>query len=947
MLLLLGGLLLPTLFAQQAPALHSLHEQVEGLFLKKKYDYALALLQPVQQQALQARQWEQYAQYTEDIAEAYKGQKKYEGAVACLDSALNALQHAQLHDAVFAANLWVWKALNLKKQERYADALEAYQVAIQIFEKNQFKGSFLSFSYKNAAQILQRLSNNHLAVAYLKAALQTDTSNTYPVSVCANLVNAYLFLDSLPEALRYHRLGAKYAALDPDLAQRASFQSAGAALAFRQSEFPEAHRLTLAALKYYRSQPDKTDNLLRSFTMLAAIADASHQPRAAEVRYREAEAEGKRSYRFKSREMAKLYIEWGHFLEKQQQLGRALVCYQQALVQAFPRFNSLQIADNPPIEDAWLESQAMEAAQSKALALLKTLAAPSLKPATISDRTNAAHCFDLCFAVATRLRQTYGNDADKISLATNLRPALNAALLNLRHLYDTTQDPLVLQRLFTLLEQTHAAALADALRQQRALALTGIPDSLLAREEGIRREAAAAAYDLKIKELERNLSENTRPPGADATDEALRKEWRRDSAEAARLQAVSFRNARDYDALLHQMQARYPQFRQYTQADQPAQLSAIAAALPHSATLLSWHDAGDRYLCAVLRRGQLSCFELPRDTAFDARLTRFIRLLSDKTSQESAPGAYFEAAFFLGKKLLPPELLAQTRALIIVPDGQLCYLPFEALLTQPHSGSFGSAPFLIRSHTVQYAWSATLLTLPVLRESAEKGLLHVAPFARAARDGFAPLPNSLRDCPADLHADTLEGQGASVSAFLKKAPLYESLHLSTHASAGGRGIPGIEFADRTLSLPEIYAQRLHASLVSLSACETGSGRFAEGEGILSLARAFAYAGARSLVASHWAVNERSTTEIFSDFYENLRLHLPKAEALRQAKLHYLASAEMDARKAPFHWAAFTLTGADGRVPLKNPYRRWWVGAWVFSAFACWWLFKRWQKHESL
>jgi CHAT domain-containing protein len=153
---------------------------------------------------------------------------------------------------------------------------------------------------------------------------------------------------------------------------------------------------------------------------------------------------------------------------------------------------------------------------------------------------------------------------------------------------------------------------------------------------------------------------------------------------------------------------------------------------------------------------------------------------------------------------------------------------------------------------------------------------------------------------------------------------YDVLHLSTHAYAGQRSQPGIAFFDRTVALPEIYAQRLNASLVALSACETNAGAFAEGEGVLSLARAFAYAGARSLVASYWSVNDRSTAQLFAAFYGHLQTGLPKSEALRRAKLDLLEASGPDARKAPYHWAAFTLSGADGPVLLEEKKWSWWI-----------------------
>ncbi|MBK8426577.1 MAG: CHAT domain-containing protein [Lewinellaceae bacterium] len=91
------------------------------------------------------------------------------------------------------------------------------------------------------------------------------------------------------------------------------------------------------------------------------------------------------------------------------------------------------------------------------------------------------------------------------------------------------------------------------------------------------------------------------------------------------------------------------------------------------------------------------------------------------------------------------------------------------------------------------------------------------------------------------------------------------------------------------------------------------------------------------------VNERSTAELFSVFYKNLQQGIPKVEALRQSKLNYLASAEIDARKAPFYWAAFTLTGADGVVTLENDQWIKWsfvAGLLLLAAVLFWRFFQR-------
>jgi len=112
--------------------------------------------------------------------------------------------------------------------------------------------------------------------------------------------------------------------------------------------------------------------------------------------------------------------------------------------------------------------------------------------------------------------------------------------------------------------------------------------------------------------------------------------------------------------------------------------------------------------------------------------------------------------------------------------------------------------------------------------------------------------------------------------------------------------------DGVLQAWEIYSQlKLRAELVVLSACETGRGRLVRGEGIIGLTRALQYAGARSVVATQWKVDDRSAAMLMVAFHRNLRLGMAKDEALRRA----MALVRISKRKAhPYYWAAFFLTG---------------------------------------
>jgi CHAT domain-containing protein/Tfp pilus assembly protein PilF len=146
---------------------------------------------------------------------------------------------------------------------------------------------------------------------------------------------------------------------------------------------------------------------------------------------------------------------------------------------------------------------------------------------------------------------------------------------------------------------------------------------------------------------------------------------------------------------------------------------------------------------------------------------------------------------------------------------------------------------------------------------------------------------------------------------------YRIVHLATHGciqddprlsnlalslfTAGGQ-----EAEISSLKLQDIYNLELNADLVVLSACQTGTGKEVQGEGIVGLTRGFMYAGARRVAVSLWSVNDRATSILMSDYYRQmLEQKVEPAAALRQAQL---AMWQSESYSAPYYWAAFTLQG---------------------------------------
>jgi CHAT domain-containing protein len=339
-------------------------------------------------------------------------------------------------------------------------------------------------------------------------------------------------------------------------------------------------------------------------------------------------------------------------------------------------------------------------------------------------------------------------------------------------------------------------------------------------------------------------------------------------------------------------------------------------------------DRNASYALEISRAG-MAVHKLP-PTDQIARLTK-IYLAGVKLSKDERVGAQGLYSVLLG-----PILKRPWKSLIVVPDGSLHLLPFEAL--QDENGTY-----LVERLAVSTVPSATVLAT-LKREQqvgASKEFLGVAfspqtseaaatgPATRGIADirgaNLTPLPFSreeVSEANAALGGRGVILQGADASeAALKSQPLaeYRVIHLAAHglgdeATPDRAAIvlaPGNSSEDGLWQAREIRHTRLNADTVVLSACETGTGRLQGQEGIMNLARAFIGAGAKSVVASLWSVEDRSTATLMEGFYEHLAQGESVSDALRSSQLDFIKTYGPTAR--PYQWAGFEVIGDGART----------------------------------
>lgn len=180
----------------------------------------------------------------------------------------------------------------------------------------------------------------------------------------------------------------------------------------------------------------------------------------------------------------------------------------------------------------------------------------------------------------------------------------------------------------------------------------------------------------------------------------------------------------------------------------------------------------------------------------------------------------------------------------------------------------------------------------------------------------------MREIAALLQGKAYLGPEASEQQFKQQAPLSRILHLAMHTWLDSRNpmFSKLLFSpnpldteeDNDLFAVELYDLGLSAELVVLSACETGLGQVRQGEGVMSLARAFAFGGVTATVMSLWQAEDGATRTLMVDFYKQLKTGIRKDDALQQAKLTYLKNCDA-LRSSPYFWAGFIASG--NMVPL--------------------------------
>lgn len=451
-----------------------------------------------------------------------------------------------------------------------------------------------------------------------------------------------------------------------------------------------------------------------------------------------------------------------------------------------------------------------------------------------------------------------------------------------------------------------------------------------------------------------NLTENKlTPENIRVEEELLRKKINSffDTAEETQFNVEDWKAyIKEWDEYLSKLKTEYPQYYELKYSTVLTPLGNLQKNIDGLSTAVRYLFIENKLVAFIITNDRMEMVSLPSNLPLDC-----IANISDYRKNSSE---VFECLSQLYKALWEPiQNKIKTENVVIFPDQELFNLNFE-LLTPEKINSFEDLAnnSLLAKHNISYNYSLLLLDdkrkaldfkddfvayAPTFDEGMKRAYkIAINDSINIDKTYLTLLPQPFSAAIAERFSKRFGGrsflnQEASKNIFNKTANEHKIIHIGTHAESNNINpeLSRLVFAknifdstlinDNYLYTYEIYNQNLNSKLAILTACETGKPSYQPGEGMISLAHAFNYAGSKSILTSLWQIDEQSSAEILDKFYGYLENGLPKDDALRSAKLDYLNRAE-GRTLHPQYWAGLILMGDTEPIELSFTMDNYWI-----------------------
>lgn len=505
---------------------------------------------------------------------------------------------------------------------------------------------------------------------------------------------------------------------------------------------------------------------------------------------------------------------------------------------------------------------------------------------------------------ADNLRKSYTNASAKQLLVKQSVQLYEASLFVVWQLFQETGQKKYLNLAFQFMERSKGNILRDAVLNSRAKKFAGIPESLQEEEKQLKGQIAY---------LKTALTEA------------------RSSEESAAITRQLLLAKQGYESFISELEQDFPRYFQFKYSSAVPEVKTVQEQMNGNEMILSFF-AGDHYWYRIaLQADDIAFTRVPHTPELQQQVTYLINALSDEETVNrqgkrlTAFQKFSANALAIYQTLFgqPLDNFSGNR-LVIIPDGRLGYLPLHILINEePEQNTrvdYAGLPYLFKKYAVRRQYSVSLMLEQ--QTNLNTGVrLNYAGFAPDFK-GTDKLLFNHREVEAlysNFGGTRFTGDNATENEFKKHAVNSYIVHLATHTrlsenaqQSGFRLNTSSAEEDGFLHTYELYNMQMDSEMAILSACETGRGKLIRGEGIISLARAFNYAGCNNVAMTLWKVNNLTTARLVELFSQQLAQGKPKDEALKEARLAFLSDEKVFTH--PYFWSGLVLIG--DREPLQ-------------------------------
>ncbi|MEL7531355.1 MAG: CHAT domain-containing tetratricopeptide repeat protein [Bacteroidota bacterium] len=625
--------------------------------------------------------------------------------------------------------------------------------------------------------------------------------------------------------------------------------------------------------------------------------------------------------------VARYHNNIGDTYRKQGKAEKAFGWHQKALMHLVAAFREADKNINPSLDNIVDKQVMLEVLASKA----QTFAVYAVEHP--DQLANTLTTYRLAVNLIDSLRLEFVHNDSKFQLAEAALPVYEGGIATAFKLYQNQGERSLFEDALAMSEKSKAVLLLQSIKDVNARQFAQIPDTLLAQEK---------ALAAQITRLEEQLFK------AQFNSSQL------DSSQIENWQNDLFALHRERESLARKLELDFPDYHRLKYSLNTLDVKKLQADLSQQQHALIEYFVGTEALAIFYLSGDHYDWELrPHQTELAQQVASFRRAIAAPmgSAKLDPDSMLLEAGLALYRELITPIYamgIPKKSRWLIIPDGVLGYLPFDALISERPTqlGDYKNYPFLLRQQEIAYSYSASIWQ-EMLRKnlSAKEGLLAFAPtFGQGnnpsrgfdpSRGGFSPLAHNQDEARAVqkvMGGDIYLGEEATELRFKSLASQHQIIHLSSHAKVNDEDplYSQIAFSqsqsgseDGVITVAELFDMHLPAEMIVLSACETGIGKLFKGEGISSQAKGFAFAGAKSIITTLWSINDAASAELMPGFYHYLKEGERKDIALHKAKLDYIKQTDQIGAH-PFYWAGFVPIGNMEPIPRQAYSWLYWV-----------------------